>query len=502
MKKWKIALCFLCMMMLCACQSAPQEKAELSLPAASPQYEAPIEDELAYTAQCPLFLPSLDGQRLLCQYATIALERDVHPAQALVQALLDYPTDSQVRALGDGVQLSLYGTQPVEVSGGVCTVNLSSSALMLSGQTLYNVCLAIATTLCEQQDIHDVNILIADQAISMDITGNLPLGAQRGHTGDELPVLWEQMEARRTPLGEDPSQMPLSATATLYFPLTGGRGVTPETRSLSFAGQTPQQLAAELMDALSAGTQYATGAADMPDLENLMLYAPQVSDMPEGGRLVSLRFVSTLEEQLAERDITLFCFLAAVVDTITTFIPSVTAVQVELGAMPLTSLTMADATQLRCTDGVIRRSAFTGCLMSPVRLYMAGNGKLIPVTRMLPAADALSPRRLLCELMTGDGTVRPALPFGLGEADVLGISLHGDTVVVNLSAAFADALRALPMPDEQLACYAIVNTICRALQVRRAVFYFDGEMQQTLGGGIYWGGEFLECPGLIDESKG
>ena len=140
--------------------------------------------------------------------------------------------------------------------------------------------------------------------------------------------------------------------------------------------------------------------------------------------------------------------------------------------------------------------------MSPVRLYMAGNGKLIPVTRMLPAADALSPRRLLCELMTGDGTVRPALPFGLGEADVLGISLHGDTVIVNLSAAFADALRALPMPDEQLACYAMVNTLCRALQVRRAVFYFDGEMQQTLGGGIYWGGEFLECPGLIDESKG
>lgn len=509
-KHVRLFLCLACALCLAGCQSGGiQSTSARPLSPAVSAYAAPADDAaMAYTALAALYLPSLDGQRLLCQYTPVPMRHDRHPAEGLVRALLEYSGNSLVRPLGDGTQLALYGTNPVEVAGGVCTVNLASSALMLSSQSLYTVCLALASTLCEIDDIHDVNVLIADQAVGMDITDTLPLGGVKAHPGEELPILWEQMEARRTPLGEDPSTMPVSATATLYFPLADGSGVIPETRSLSFPGQTPQQLAAGLITALSAGAQYVTGTADMPDLNSLMTYAPQVSDMMEGGRLVSLRFVSSLEERLQGAGVDLGCFIAALTDTLTTFIPSVTAVQVEIGAIPLTGVSHPVHDALRFTDGIIRRNAFSAYLMDQATLYFAHGDRLTPVTRALPALNAASPRQLLLQLMAGprqqeaDAGVQPTLPEDLTDADILGIALEGDTLLLNLSGRFAALIRTEGASYEQLLCYSIVNTLCEAKGLKRVLFFFDGEAAETLGGTLYWGGEFLLCPGLIDRTKG
>lgn len=508
-KRSTLALCLACALCLGGCQAGGTPAAPAAtLPPAQPAYDAPLGDALDYAAVMALYLPALDGQRLLSQYVTVPLRHDQHPAESLVRALLEARGNSQVQALGQGTQLSLFGERPVEVAGGVCTVNLASSALMLSSQELYTACLALASTLCELSDIHDVNVLIADQAVGMDITGNLPLGGVQAHPGAELPVLWEQMDARRTPLGEDPSAMPVSATVTLYFPLADGSGVIPETRSVTFPGQTPQQLAAGLMTALSAGAQYVSGAQPMPDLNSLMLYAPQVSDMMEGGRLVSLHFVSTLEERLSEAGIPLSCFIAAVTDTLTTFIPSVTAVQVFTGAMALGGISHPVHGDIRMAEGIIRRSAVSPYLMSQATLYFAKDQALTPVRRSLPAASAASPRQLLVQLMAGptsqetDAGIAPALPAGLTDEDILGLAVSGDTLLINLSGRFAQAIRAGGEAGEQLTCYSMVNTLCEAKGLKRAVFFFDGAMAEELGGLLYWGGEFLLCPGLIDQTKG
>ena len=509
-KHVRLFLCLACALCLAGCQGeGPKATSALPLPPAATAYDAPADDTaMAYTALAALYLPSRDGQRLLCRYMPVTMRHDRHPAESLARALLEFGGDPQTRALGDGAQLALYGSAPVEVAGGVCTVNLSSSALMLSNQSLYTACLALASTLCEVDGIHDVNVLIADQAVGLDITDTLPLGGVKAHPGEELPILWEQMEARRTPLGEDPSAMPLSATATLYFPLADGSGVVPETRSLSFPGQTPQQLAAGLMTALSAGAQYITGAADMPDLNSLMTYAPQVSDMLEGGRLVSLRFVSSLEERLQGAGIDLSCFIAALTDTLTTFIPSVTAVRVEIGAIPLARVRHAAHGELRFAEGIIRRSAFSAYLMEQVTLYFARGDHLTPVTRAMPAEAAVSPRQLLAQLMAGprrqeaDEGAEPTLPAGLTGEDVLGVALEGDTLTLNLSGHFAELIRTEGAAYEQQLCYSMVNTLCGAKGMKRVVFFFDGAAAETLGGTLYWGGEFLLCPGLIDRNRG
>ena len=199
MKLRNLIALMLCMIMLSSCtpQAVPSLPSVTMLPiAAGP--EAPLGDAgLQYEAIVPLYLPSQDGQSLLTFYETLLLPRDRHPAESILRALLAHPGNSRVRALGGQVSLSLAGTNPVEMSGGVCTVNLSASALMLSKQDLYTVALAITATLCELEDIHHVNVLIAGSPIGMDISNYLPLGTLTPQLGQELPVLWEQMILQR-----------------------------------------------------------------------------------------------------------------------------------------------------------------------------------------------------------------------------------------------------------------------------------------------------------------
>ena len=88
------------------------------------------------------------------------------------------------------------------------------------------------------------------------------------------------------------------------------------------------------------------------------------------------------------------------------------------------------------------------------------------------------------------------LPAGLTDADILGLSIEGDTLLINLSARYADMIRKSAM-DQRLMAYAIVNTMCDGLQIRRVRFFFGSQSVETLGGSLIWSGEFLRTPGLI-----
>ena len=50
-------------------------------------------------------------------------------------------------------ELEMNRDTPVEISRGICTVNLSSSALQLSYSDYYKLSAALATTLCELDEI-------------------------------------------------------------------------------------------------------------------------------------------------------------------------------------------------------------------------------------------------------------------------------------------------------------------------------------------------------------
>jgi len=486
-------LCSLCLLLCAAlltgCSAASPALPALTLPPLSPGPEAPIGDAgLQQEIIAPLYLPSLDGQSLLTFYETLTVSRAQHPAEAILRALLTHPGNSRVKPLSSTVTLMLAGSHPVEISGGVCTVNLSASALALSAQELYTAALAISATLCETEDVQYVTLLVAGTPVAMDVTDNLPLGLLSAWPGQELPVLWEQMSSRRTPVGELPFNTPMTATAALYFPLADGSGIAAEPRRLSFPGQHPQQQVVTLLTALSAGADLLEGADDMPDLNAMLLFVPEVTSLDNGGRRATLHFTSDVFSRITAADCDPVAVFGAITTTLTTFVPSLQQVCILVGDGALTSLYSDRLGSLLFPGALQTREDFAHLLMGQSAVYVPGEHGLMRKQLSLPYRDAANPRSLLLSL--------ESLPEGLTDADVLGLSVENGTLLVNLSARYGEVIRQSDL-DQRLMAYSMVNTLCERLNVRRARFFFGGEAVDSLGSALCWSGEFLYHSGLI-----
>ncbi len=496
MKRRRLTALLLALLLLTGCTKAPVSTPAPSLPPVEAPFDPPVGDaRLTHDALAVLYLPATDGQRLLAYYEPMVLTYSQHPAEAILKALLSHPGNTRMAAIGGDVALSLAGTDPVEVAGGVCTVNLAPSALQLSQEALHTACQAIAATLCELADISHVNILVAGQAVPMDVTGSLPLGAITAQVAQELPVLYEQLAARRAPVGVQPSTMPLTATATLYFPLEGGAGIVPEVRRLSFPGQHPQQLALGLMAALADGAQERTGTTRMPDFAAMLLSTPEVTDLESGGKQLTLHFPTDMKDRLQAMGIDPACCFAALTHTLATFVPSLQQVCILLGDGALTSL-HSDALGSRLfPGGVLTRADFSGFLVAQAVLWHQEDGQLAAHVSALPYRRARDPRTLLLTLAAAPAG-HEVLPAGLTDADVLGFAIAGDTLLIHLSPRYQEAIREANM-DQRVMAYAVVGTMCENLPVRRVRFYFGNEQPDTLGDSLVWGGEFLHRPGLV-----
>ena len=503
------ALTLLLCLSLTAC-TAPKQEAlpAATLPPVIDDVVAPIGDAALFAEETvALYLPSRDGQRLTCQYETLTLNQGRHPAEAVARALLAHPGNDAAAPIGGPVTLQLAASDPIELSGSVCTVNLMPSALQLDHADLYAACLCLTTTLCELPGIEAVNVLIAGQAIALDVANRLPLGAQSAHAGAELAVMWSQMDARRVPVGSDPSTAPLTAAATLYYPLAEGDGVVPEVRTLSFAGQRPEQLIQTLLDALSVDPMRHREAVALPSLAELLASEPAVTDLETGGRMVSLRFQSSLEAALRLRGIDMANFAASLTCTLTTFVPSLASVQLSVGGQPLTSAYSPVMGSQLFPGGVTRRTDFAAFVRAQTVVYLPRYGRLEAVVRRLPDEEAWHPRTLLLTLIAGptqaerDAGFSPLLPDSLTDADILGLSLTGDTLLVNFSARAAETIAGSDL-DQHLMCRGLVGALCELTGARRVRFFFGGDPAETLNGPIFWGGEFLYSPHLTDTTGG
>ena len=507
--KMKRLAALLCCLTLTAC-AAPRQPAApaATLPPVIDDIVAPIGDAaLSVSDTVALYLPSRDGQRLVCHYETLTLNRGRHPAEAVARALLTFPGNDTAAPLAGSTSLQLSVSNPIELSGDVCTVNLMPSALLLNHDALYAACLGLTTTLCELPGIRSVNVLAAGQAVGLDAANRLPLGALSPHAGAELSVLWSQMAARRVPVGSDPATVPLTAAASLYYPLSGGDGVIPEVRTLSFAGQHAPQIIRELLSALSVAPQRRPEAVALPSAANLLLEDPVVTDLTTGGRMATLRFDSSLEQALRNAGVDTACFAASVTCTLTTFIPSLASVQISVGNQPLTSVSGQVSGSLLFPGGVMRRADFADYIRAQATLYLPREDRLVSVTRRLPDAEAYHPRMLLLTLFAGPTAAEAAdgvsalLPEGLTDADILGIAVDGDTLLVNFSARTAERIRESEL-DQHLMCRGLVSALCELMRVRSVRFFFGGDTVETLNGPIFWGGEFLYSPALTDTAGG
>lgn len=491
MKKTRLMALLICLCLLTGCTTAPAPEADPGepLPIAAPNASAaPIGDTgLSYEAIATLCLPARDGQQLLTIYEPLTFSYSIHPAETVVRALLAHGGNDRVSPVSSAA-LVVAGGDPVEVSCSIATVNLSAAALGISREELHTVCRAITATLCQMDDIDHVNILVSGVPVAVDHAGYLPLGTLTAQTGQELPVLWEQLLARRVPEGTLATAAPLTATAALYFPLTDGSGIAPEVRRITFSGQHPQQLVMALLTALSAGSETLPSAADYPDLNALMTAVPEIAETADGHLRVTLSFTGDLRSWITAAGADPACTFAALVNTLTTFVPNLTEVCIYTGERAVTSV-MCDAHGSQLFEGGVHtRVDYSGYLMSLTQVYSPSESWLSAQSAALPYRSVHSPRALLLAMN--------CLPGPLSDADVLGLSVSGDTLTVNLSARYADVLRDCP-EDQRLLAYAMVNTLCKGLDVRRVRFCFDSTQIDNLGGELLWSGDFLYNPGLI-----
>lgn len=482
-----LLLCLLLVLSSCTRQSTLTPAN--TLPPPSTPYDAPNDTQGMQTAYTfALYLPSENGQTLLCQYETAEISRMVHPAETAVTLLLDVAPQDGMKALSDDGVVALATGDSVQVSGDVCTVNLASGALQMSIQDLYTVCLSISTTLCALPDVSYVNILVAGHPLAMDVRNFLPLGVLTSAAGADLTLYWEQLVAQRTSVGGVAAQTPLSSAAVLYFPLTDGSGLTNEVRQLSFDGQDPQQLVYGLLDALSAGALQADNVPEMPDLRSLLLLAPEVTKLSTGRQSLSLHFVPDVLQQIAAMGLDSVTFFGAITLTMTAFVPNVEQVVIWAGDAAMGSLYSTQHGTRITPGGVMTRDMFNYLLTDPVTSWVCQEDALVRVTLNLPSDTAWRLDVLLSPVFQ-----RLGVTGGIEEADIEGAEIQGDTILVNFASDVAQRIQTSGT-NQRLLAYSLTGTLCQRYQVRRVRFFFGGESVDTLDGNVMWSGEFLPDP--------
>ena len=445
------------------------------------------------------YLRGRNDLQLVPREITLAPGELHETVETLVNTLMNVPADTEVNRWGGSRPITLYGSEPVEISGSICTVNLGAAALQMSSGDFYKMCVGIATTLCSLDEISFVNVLVADQSAGLDVSGTLAMGSLTSHPDENLPVLWEQMEARRTPLGEDAAQTPLNSMATLYYPMTDGKGIGCENRILTFPGQTTQQLAAGLLNAIGDVRKNQMGDAGLPGLGSLLIHEPLTSELEEGGKLITLSFRKDISALLEAWQTDLSCLTAAVVMTLTTFIPGISAVSIRLEDAPLTEVSGTPG-RVTALGGLMRRNMFQSWLRGSATVYFIREGKLEAALHPVDRKQTENPRALLAELMRGptgretDQGMKETMPEGIREDDILGIAADGETLLVNLSEGFRSEIQTWGKEKEALLCYSIVNTLGLNCRASRVVFFFEGKQEEMIAGDIYWAGEFLYNP--------
>ncbi|MGN0775180.1 MAG: GerMN domain-containing protein [Candidatus Ventricola sp.] len=460
----------------CVSQVSEREMADLSAAEIRADVPAPMQDGVQDTEMgCTLYFLSEDGGRLIPVTRSVTVKGGESRAQAALDALLLGPQEGE-----DGVSWPDLGTvrgeRMLEVSCGVATVNLPARLRTLSQEMLYAVRMAIANTLTEFSEISYVNVLIGGREEGLDLGATLPVGTFTRVDDLDVNARYSRLHEQRLSSGG------VTLLTTLYFPAAEGGLLLPEVRSITYAQVSPIEYLYTLLGEMGKGASLALCAQDVPAPMDYIEEMPEIVRTEDGYVAIELRLNEALEPALDASGITLETYMAMLTDTLMGFVPGVEGLRVVIGG--------------EITADLATRDDFEGCIGAPATLYVMDGKGLSRVQRVLPQAQADDARARLLALMTlGDEVF--ALPDGLTQEDILAVYSGNETIAVNLSERFRDALAALGPGQERAAVYAMVNTLTEGAQASRVAFFFAGEQVQTLAGELEMRGSFVRNPGMV-----
>ena len=507
-----VSMLALVLLILPACTvTEEQTQAAVVLPTPQLPYVAPIGDAtLEYQAEATLYLPRFDSARLVSFTETITFSAARLDAESIIRALISHAGNGIASPLGGEVKLSLYGANPVEVSGSIATVNLAASALQLDRKTLYLCGQAIANTLSELSHIQYVNLLVMDKQLGLDVAATLPSGAFTRSMISDIGAVYDQLASHRVQAGEDPSQKQVATTATLYYPLTTVNGVIAEARNITFSSLALESMILQLLEELADGPAIISGSSPLPLLADILSETPRVIQRQDGGGLiVSLLFENTLLDMLDAVGVPRASLYGSLCYTLTTCIPNITGLMIQVGGERVEHVMLTATEGILFPEGLMLRSHFAPLLMDMATLYFADQDsqQLVRIQRPVPFYQRTNPRALLLALFRGPTAADSGqnhLPItagtALSDADIIGISLIDQTLVINLSTNFMQAGKGLTQQQDRLLAYAMVNTLLEDKRANRICFFVGGKVPDGFTGEIDWKGLFYVNFGLAGQS--
>ena len=478
----------------CSSQLEEREMTDVSLIPIVAQQLAPVEDTFADSkARVMLYFLSDDGSRLVPVSREIDVPGGVSTARSALQALLGGPQENES---GNWPDLGLpIVARSMEISGGVAVVDLPARVRTLPQETLYGIRMAIACTLTEFTEIDAVNVLIGGREEGFDLGATLPVGTLQRTADLEIGASYARLDGLRQAGGA------FEQRVTLYLPTADGRFVLPQVFSVDYVQMTPIEYLYTLLETLGTEAGGSAGFASVPAPMLFINEMPEIVRTDDGAyRAIEIQFEAALDEALAASGLTREIYLAMLTHTLMGAVPGVEGLKVHIGDEVLTSLSAQhtrDGRAFSFAQVLATRDDFVSCIGAPVTVYAIDgeSGRLTAEERVLAHEKSRSPRALLETLvaMWGDRAATSAL----SGADILAVSVDGEEITVNLSAAFADALRALEPQDAKAAVYAMVNTLTQNHLRGNVTFFFDGVQMEEPLGGVEMRGSLARNPGMV-----
>lgn len=485
-------------LLLSGCSSPVKKEANhVTLPPAKAVYQAPVGDENRSSVyHVLLYLQNRSSGLLEATAATLSVPSGTHPAQAAIERLLSFTGNDTLKPLSEDASFQLSQETGFEKTGNTLTLNFDANMLSLSPADMLGVFRAITNTACQFGDIKYVNFLIAGLSPGKDLAASLPLGACTAGGG------FRNSFAQR----EDGF---INTTASIYYPAALGKGVLCESREVSMDTSELSLMAQSLLDTISSTPLTLSGLPDVPSLNSLLQKHIEVEQASDGrGKVLHLYFLQEFNAAMIEAGIPRSSMMASITLTLTTFLPNVSAIKVNIGEEEVWTLSPTQIKKLsgqtmHFEQGQMSRLVFTPFLLENHIIFLAQGDHLQAVTKATPITANFSARTLFDLLLEGGDSTEIAqgllspLPGSIRSSDMVGYALENDVALINLSQDFLDAVNALPLREAQMCVYSMVNTLCMLPSVNRARFYVLGSQVEQLENGLYFAGEFLYNPQII-----
>lgn len=469
-------------------------------------------DSMGSTKKAAVYFLNSDSLTLTADLRLLNVQQDINPAEAAVKALLQGPSnDSLTSVAPDGMTLDF-----IEFSNGVANVYLRYDGLPMPGDGKYIMEMAIANTIVDLLGATAVNVFYNGLRDGFQGHPSAPLKKQTGRVDEAyksakaryLPAETAEAEPNApspTPPPEETEPVeegprPADISTVLYFVSASGDYILPEVRTVTYmtapSGDNTAAYVSAIIDELKKGPKN-TGTMNSPVPSGASLESePAVVDNGDGTRNVALHFDSLPSGSVYTGSGGMLLSYAAIVYSITGFVPGVSEVSLYADGAPVT-------VSAGSGDGA-RRSDFFGYIGSSAPLYFqyANSGLLLEVSRSMEQGKIWSAlarvRALMRGPQTGDGANVTTVQYtGMTEDGILSVNVAGDTAYVNLSDDFKQACDGLSAKNEMLLVYAIVNTVTAMDGISKVQFLVESEQTATLAGHLCISDPFVRNYGII-----